>query len=312
MPQDLSRRGFMKTSLTVAGAAGLGLSGHGLAFADTAGRSSGAAQIAGGPPTLVGKVHKAVQLRMLPKQLSYPDRFRVAREAGFHYVEAYTVTHPAEAEAIRKAADSAGIQIHGVTNGLWTEWPLSSPDPAIVAKRLAAIRSSLQQARLYGATTVLVVPALVTPQVTYQEAWTRSQKSLRSVLPFAAKERVIIAAEEVWDKFLLSPLEFATYVDQFNSPWLRAYFDVGNVMPFGYPQDWIRTLGRRIAKIHLKDYDPKTHRLVNLGDGAVDWRAVRQALIDIRYKGIVTAELAPGDEAYLRDIADRMDKLVLY
>lgn len=263
--------------------------------------------------SLAGRVHKAVQLRMLPKDLSYADRFKMARAAGFQYIEAYTVTGKTEVEQIKNAADAAGVRIHGVTNGLWTKWPLSSPNRSIVDKRLEAVRRSLRQSRFYGGTTALVVPGLVTPTVGYREAWMTSHQSLKSALPFAASQRQIIAVEEVWDKFLLSPLEMDCYVDQFKSPWLKAYFDVGNVMPYGYPQDWIRTLGKeRIAKIHLKDYDPKTHRIVNLGEGAVDWGAVRQALLDISYDGIVTVELDPGPEAYLRDISERVDKLVLY
>ncbi|HEX5483696.1 MAG TPA: sugar phosphate isomerase/epimerase family protein [Terriglobia bacterium] len=304
MKKRSSRREFLKNS-----AEALGALACSCGSAQTAEPAKPAAQSSG---SLAGRVHKAVQLRMLPKNLSYPERFKLARDAGFEYVEGYMVTDPAEATEIKKAADTAGVRIHGVTNGLWEKWPLSSPDASVVRKRLETVRRSLRQSRLYGGTTALVVPGLVTPTVSYSEAWVQSHKSLSSVLSFAAAQREIIAVEEVWNKFLLSPLEFACYVDQFKSPWLKAYFDVGNVMPYGYPQEWIRTLGKRIAKIHLKDYDPKTHKIVNLGEGTVDWHAVRQALLDIRCDGIVTVELAPGPEPYLRDVSERVDKLVLY
>lgn len=303
MKKGSSRRKFLKSSAEALGV-----------WACSCGVSQAAepAKTPQGSGSLTGQVHKAVQLRMLPKNLSYPERFKMARDAGFEYVEAYTVIDAAEATEIKRAADAAGVRIHGVTNGLWEKWPLSSPDASVVGKRLDAVRRSLRQSRLYGGTTALVVPGLVTPTVSYREAWAQSHKSLSSVLSFAATEREIIAVEEVWNKFLLSPLEFACYVDQFKSPWLKAYFDVGNVMPYGYPQDWIRTLGTRIAKIHLKDYDPKTHKIVNLGEGTVDWHAVRQALIDIGYNSIITVELAPGPEPYLRDVSERVNKLVLY
>ena len=315
MPNTTSRRQFMEGAVARAGALAGTLSNRTLqtsAFNGGLWTSTDSTAESSDSPTLVGKVHKAIQLRMLPKQLSYADRFNMARDAGFDCVEAYTVTDLQEAHEVKKSADAANVKIHGVTNGLWTEWPLSSPDSSIVGKRLEAVRTSLREASLYGGSTVLVVPALVTPTVSYREAWVRSQKALRSVIPFAEEQKVIIAVEEVWNDFLLSPLEFATYVDEFKSPWLKAYFDVGNVMPFGYPQDWIRTLGRRIAKIHLKDYDPKAHAFVNLGEGTVDWKAVRQALIDIDYSGIVTTELSPGSPSYLRDLGERVDKLVLY
>ena len=100
---------------------------------------------------------------------------------------------------------------------------------------------------------------------------------------------MIIAVEEVWNKFLLSPLELARYVDEFDSPWLKAYFDVGNVVFYGYPQDWIRTLAGRIVKVHLKDFqlDRPNGRFTwrNIGDGDIDWLAVHRAFADIGYRG---------------------------
>jgi hexulose-6-phosphate isomerase len=126
--------------------------------------------------------------------------------------------------------------------------------------------------------------------------------------------RVVIAVEEVWNKFLLSPLEFARYVDDFESPSLRAYFDVGNVVLYAYPQDWIRTLGSRIAKIHLKDFafDRPNGRFIwkNLGEGDIDWPEVRRALNEIGYAGYVTTEVAGGDRAYLKDLAGRVDRFL--
>ena len=122
-----------------------------------------------------------------------------------------------------------------------------------------------------------------------------------------------ISIEEVWNKFLLSPLEMAKYIDEFQSPWIKAWFDVGNVVLYGYPQDWIRTLGKRIVDVHLKDFKRKddSYEWVNLGDGDVDWNAVREALTDVGYSGSVIAELDGGDESYLRDVSRRIDRLLL-
>jgi L-ribulose-5-phosphate 3-epimerase len=133
---------------------------------------------------------------------------------------------------------------------------------------------------------------------------------IRKLLPLAEKLKVVIGIENVWNKFLLSPIEFARYVDEFKSPFLRAYFDVGNVVLFGYPQDWIRTLGSRIIKLHVKGFDAKRIKFVNLRDGTIDWPEVRRALKEINYSGFMSAELAGGDREYLKGVSERMDKII--
>jgi L-ribulose-5-phosphate 3-epimerase len=160
---------------------------------------------------------------------------------------------------------------------------------------------------------VLLVPAVVNPQTSYHDAWVRSQEQIRKLIPLAAELKVIIAIEEVWNKFLLSPLEMATYIAEFQSPWIKVWFDVGNVLLYGYPQDWILTLGKSIVKLHAKDFkrNEDSYAWVNLGDGDVNWPAVRQALVDIGYAGSVTVELDGGDEAYLREVSRRVDRLLL-
>jgi hexulose-6-phosphate isomerase len=175
------------------------------------------------------------------------------------------------------------------------------------------MRTSLHNAKLWGSDAVLLVPAVVNPQTPYRDAWTRSQKEIRKLIPLAAELEVVIAIEEVWNKFLLSPLEMARYIGEFQSQWIKAWFDVGNVVLYGYPQDWIRTLGKDIAKVHLKDFKRKEdgYAWVNLGDGDVDWPAVRQAFAEIGYSGSAIAELEGGDEAYLRDVSRRIDRLLL-
>ena len=300
MDNESSRREFLKTSLAAACGTALGTS--------TAEASlSGAATAAPLP------IKKAVLLGMLPKQLSYADRFKLARDVGFEAVQAYTTSDPREAEEIKRAADGAAIKIDSVMNeGHW-EYPLSSSDPAVVEKSLNAMRTSLRNAKLWGSYSVLLVPAVVNPQTSYRDAWTRSQTQIRKLIPLAQELRVVIAVEEVWNKFLLSPLEFAKYIDEFNSPWVKAWFDVGNVVLYGYPQDWIRTLGKRIVELHLKDFKrlEDGYRWVNLGEGDIDWPEVRKALAEIGYSGTATTELEGGDEGYLRDVSKRVDRLAL-
>jgi L-ribulose-5-phosphate 3-epimerase len=258
-------------------------------------------------------IKKGVLLDMLPGKLTYAERFKLAREVGFEVVQVPTEPDEHNAEEIKKATDGAGMRIDSVMNMDHWKYPLSSSDAAVVQKSLIGMHTSMRNAKLWGADAVLLVPAVVNPQTSYRDAWTRSQAQIRKLLPHAEELKIVIAIEEVWNKFLLSPLEMAAYIDEFQSPWVKAWFDVGNVMFYGYPQDWIRTLGKRIVKVHLKDFKRKEdgYAWVNLGDGDVDWAAVRQAFAEIGYAGSATVELDPGDKAYLRDVSRRVDRLVL-
>ena len=269
------------------------------------------------PSAAAGAVspRKAVLISMLPEALSYRDRFKLAVDVGFAGIEMQTVSDPQEAETIREAAEKSGLRIHSVMNADHWRFPLSSADPEVVVRSVAGMKTSLQNAKLWGADAVLLVPAVVDAATSYDAAWMRSQKVIRDwILPLATELRVVVAVEEVWNKFLLSPLEFARYVDEFASPWLKAYFDVGNVVFYGYPQDWIRTLGSRIVRVHLKDFqlDRPNGRFSwkNLGEGDVDWPEVRGAFEEIGYDGWMTTEISGGDAAYLRDVVTRLDRFL--
>ncbi len=196
----------------------------------------------------------AVEYNMLPENIPIPDRFQMAKDAGFERIECPTTPNQADAEAMKAASEKFGLPIHSVMNSDHWKYPFSSPDPAIVEKSLEGARTSIRNAHFWGARTVLLVPAVVNAQTTYREAYERSQPAIRKLLPLAEELNVTLAIEEVWNKFLLSPLEFARYIDEFKSPRIRAYFDVGNVVLYGYPQDWIGTLGKRIIKLHIKDF----------------------------------------------------------
>lgn len=264
-------------------------------------------------------IRRCVEYSMLGKDsLSPSERFKLAKECGYEAVEVGTIEDPKVADAVKKASEETRLPIHSVMNMAHWEFPLSSPKPEVVARSLKGMETSLNNAKLWGAQTVLLVPAVVTAEVSYEQAWERSQKEIRKLIPLAEKNKVIIGIEEVWNKFLLSPLEMAHYIDEFKSPWIRAYFDVGNVVLYGYPQDWIRTLGSRIVKLHLKDFTFRDNKQigktvadwVNLRDGDVDWKAVHAALAAIGYKGDATVELEGGDAKYLKDVNRRFEMIL--
>jgi L-ribulose-5-phosphate 3-epimerase len=253
------------------------------------------------------KLRKALQLGMLPRKLSDVDKFKLAKKCGFDGIEGSPMKDLDAARRLGDLARQAGVPIHSIVRGGW-DAPFSDPDPKVIEKGLAGMETALRSAKALGADTVLLVPAIVNEDVSYAQAYERSQTHIKKLLPLAEELSVVIAVENVWNKFLLSPLEFARYVDEFDSPWLKAYFDIGNVILFGYSQDWIRTLGKRIVKIHLKDFKRSGYKWTNLLDGDVNWPQVRRALDEIEYNGYLTTELRGGDEAYLTDLAGRIDR----
>ncbi len=271
--------------------------------------SAAAALAAGSLPAAGEKMERAVIDSMLPKELPLVDRFKLALETGFTAMEVRTVTDPSAAEEIHDAAQNAGLRIHSVMNQSHWQYPLSSPDPAEVEACVDGMRASLRQAELYGADTVLLVPAVVRADTTYEQAWERSQREIRKLIPLAEKHDIVIAVEEVWNKFLLTARDFRQFVDEFNHPLVRAYFDVGNIVHYAVPEHWIYELGNRIVKVHLKDYS-RRDGFVNLGDGDVDWPAVTKAFADVGYNGEVTVELRGGDRDYLMDLGQRVDRLL--
>ncbi len=287
--KTVSRREFVKHTALAAGAAGI---------LTAAGSRTAAAQE-------YPKLPIAVIINMLPKELPDKEKFEMAKRCGLDGIEGFPME---DFDAARKQADEAreaGIVIHSLTYGGWSAL-FSDPDEAVVAKGLTAFENALRCAKAMDIDNVLLVPAKVTAQVRYGEAYERSQMNIRKVLPLAEELGVVIAVENVWNDFLLSPLEFARYVDDFESPFLKAYFDVGNIVKYGYPQDWIRTLGPRINRIHLKDYSRADKDWKPLREGEIDWPEVRKALAEIGYAGFCTSEVAGGDEAYLTDLAQRM------
>ena len=281
-------------------------------------RTTGAAiaAAAGAMPTAVlgdepskNRWKKAFMLGGLTKGSPLPT-FQLLKEAGFEGVELISPNQLDRREVL-KARDETGLVIHGVSGSRHWQDPLSDPDPQVVQRGMAAIRQEFDDCQAYGGTTVLVVPAVVNRKVGYRDAYKRSQENIRKLIPDAERHGIKIAIEEVWNKFLLSPVEFARYIDEFESPWVGAYFDVGNVVEYGYPEEWIRELGKRVLKIHIKEYAKPRRFSYNLGEGKeIDWAAVRNALIEVGYGGWITAEVSFGNLEAMKDVVQRMNRLL--
>lgn len=213
-----------------------------------------------------------------------------------------------EVLTIKKIADEYGLEIPSV--GVWSLWAnnLVSDSSAIREKARGIVKRQLEIASLLGADTVLVVPGYVgcdfaekPEKIRYDVAYDRSQEALASLAPLAEQLQVNIGIENVWNRFLLSPLETKRFVEEINSPYVGVYFDVGNIIYIGYPEQWIEILGNHVKKIHFCDYRASQCGIgafVDLFAGDVDFHAVMQALKLIGYDDYVTLEMLPNYKDY--------------
>jgi hexulose-6-phosphate isomerase len=262
------------------------------------------------------KFRKAVNLNMVQAGADLAEKFRIAKDAGFAGLE-IDAPNGLDREALLAARDATGLAIHGVVCSVHWKHPLSDPRPQVRERGLAGLEKAIEDCKAYGGQTVLLVPAVVNKEVSYADAWERSVAEIRKALPKAEAAGITVAIENVWNQFLLSPLEMARYVDEFKSPSLAAYFDVGNVVTYGWPEQWIRILGRRIRRIHVKEYSRKKRDAEGLWkgfqaellEGDNDWPAVRKALEETGFDGWCTAEVGGGGPDRLKAISERMDKI---
>ncbi len=233
-------------------------------------------------------------------------RLRTLQELGFDGVEGASPGIP-DVKALRSVIDEVGFPVHGVVDMVHWKERLSSPDPDVREFGRAALAQALMDAHAIGGSSVLLVPGRVSgADENHDHVWQRSIAEIRKVLPTASRLGIHILIENVWNGFCEDPQQFRDYIDEIDSPWVGAYFDIGNCRKFGPSEDWIRTLGSRIVKLDVKDWGQE-NGFCRLGEGDVNWPAVRAALAEIGYSGWATRE---GSDKSLADTLELMKKLM--
>jgi hexulose-6-phosphate isomerase len=282
-------------------------------------------------------LRKAVMFGMIGEGDTIADKFALLRDCGFQGVE---MDSPSELkpEEVLKAMEKTGIKVHGLVDSVHWKFHLNNPEPEVRTKGREALETACRDAKTYGATSILLVPAVVNSKMSYDEAYSLSQEEIRKVLPLAKECNVRIAIENVWNNFLLSPIEAARYVDDFLPPipadakgkppanQVAWHFDIGNVIHYGWPEQWVKVLGPRILKLHLKDYSRKKCNdqglwkgfEVELGEGDAGWAATMKALDEVGYSTTTladgggnwaTAEVGGGDRKRIKQVSEQMDRL---
>ena len=255
---------------------------------------------------------KGINIWSFPGSLSIEECMRLAKKAGFDTIElALNEAGPLSLESsddeilgYRRLADEIGIEIGSLASGLYNSNNFASDDPKMAERAMWIARKHIHAAHVLGVFGILMVPGAVAidfaPEAgltSYDKAYERSLKAMKELAPYAEEMNVHICLENIWNKFLLSPLEFRNFLDEIGSSHVHAYFDVANVVAFGYPEQWIRILGNRIRLVHFKDYRRNVGTLdgfVDLLAGDVNWKEVMKALREVGYHGPCTAEMIPG------------------
>ena len=272
---------------------------------------------------------KGINMGAVPGNLSIDEAFGMIARAGFDGVELNMAEQPradgkiglhaessgAELLAIKETAEKYGLEIISLVTGLLWRYPLTSHDKNICEAGKGAVRKLIDNAAFFGSDTVLVVPGQVNENVHYEDAYYNAQAALKELAAYAEKKKVCIGVENVWNKFLLSPLEMRGFVDGIGSEYVGVYFDIGNVLVSGYPEQWIKILGGRIKKYHAKGFKTSVGNITGfttLLEGDINWKRVMDEIRRTGYTGFVTAELGAykfGAYNLLRETAEAFEAI---
>lgn len=274
---------------------------------------------------------KSVNLCILPRNVKFEDGLKMIKDAGFEGVEVNTeeeggvLNLNSSEDEIKKVAEKIrknGLEISSLLIGQFWKYPLSSQNKEIRKKGEELLEKGIKIAHFLGTDAILVVPGVVASLsgegeiVSYDIAYKNSQESIKKYTELAEKFKVYICVENVWNKFLLSPLEMKRYVEEIGSEYVKVYFDVGNILIIGFPEMWIRILGKLIKRIHLKDFKLSVGNIngfCDLLEGDVNWPEVIKALKEIGYDSYLTAEVGPYKyypETKIYNTSLAMDKIL--
>src|SRR5690554_4342538 len=250
--------------------------------------------------------------------LSLVDKLKLVKDLGFHGVE-FNSPLDVNLKELLDAKNKTGIELPSTVNKDHWSKPLSDPDPSVREFIINSVRQSLEETKELGGDTVLVVPGVVNEKVSYRQAYENSLDSIRKLIPAVEKSGIKIGLENVWNNFILSPIEAKQFVDTINHPLIEWYFDIGNILRYGWPEHWIEILNRRIVKLHIKEYSRKKMNEeglwkgfdVELTEGDIDWPVVMEALRKTNYSGEwIIAEVKGGDRNRLKQVSEQMDRIL--
>jgi len=267
-----------------------------------------------------GKLKKGIGFDMIKEEIPLVDKFKLVKDLGFDGIEFNSpVAH--SIKDLLKAKAASGIEIPTLVNKDHWSKPLSDPDPEVRKFIIDSCTKSLQEVKELGGDTVLVVPGVVNEKVSYKTAYDNALDSVRKLIPAAEKTGMKIGLENVWNNFILSPIEAARFVDEINHPLVGWYFDIGNVLRYGWPEHWIEVLDKRIFKLHIKEFSREKMNNeglwkgfnVELTKGDIDWATVMKKVREVNYKGQwITVEIPGGDRNRLKTISAQMDDIIAH
>ena len=274
------------------------------------------AEITAMPSPAAATFKKSIMWGTIGIEGSILDKCKAVKEAGFQGIEPNS--HMNRQEVI-DGAKAAGLAITDVCCSSHWGKPLTHPEASVRQEGYEGMIVALEDAAAYGTDAVLLVPGVVNDTVTYEDCWKRSTEGIKKLLPTAKKLKVAICVENVWNNFLLSPLEAARYVDQFKSPYVKFYFDCGNILVYGWPEQWIKILGNRIGRIHIKEFSKKIADKQGrsegfsapLTEGDVNWAKVMDALRqNYQHTWLTTEQGRNKTIEELKDLNGRLEKII--